>query len=66
MSPAGSLAVFVLDDEPLIRMMIAQMLEELGHYVVAEAGSISDALALAETAAFDLALLRHQRRRRHE
>jgi|SRR5580704_3261588 CheY-like chemotaxis protein len=52
-----TLAVFVLEDEALIRMMIVQMLEELGHRVVAEAGSISAALPLAETADFDLALL---------
>jgi len=57
MSAPTQLAVFVLEDEALIRMMIVQMLEELGHRVVAEAGSLSAALALAETAEFDLALL---------
>ena len=51
------LAVFVVEDEALIRMMIVQMLEELGHRVVAEAGSISEALPMADTATFDLALL---------
>jgi CheY-like chemotaxis protein len=38
-------------------MMTAEMLEELGHRVVAEAGSISVAEPLARTAEFDLALL---------
>jgi CheY-like chemotaxis protein len=57
MSEPGSLSIFILEDEALIRMMIAQMIEELGHRVVAEAGSISQALSLAETTDFDLALL---------
>jgi CheY-like chemotaxis protein len=57
MSRTSNLSVFVLEDKALIRMMIVQMVEELGHRVVAEAGSISDALALVETAEFDLALL---------
>jgi CheY-like chemotaxis protein len=50
-------AIFLLEDEALIRMMIAGMLEELGHSVVAEAGNIHDGERLAQTAAFDLALL---------
>jgi len=53
----AALAVFILEDEALVRMMIIQMVEELGHRVVAEAGSVSEALPLAEQAAFDLALL---------
>jgi CheY-like chemotaxis protein len=57
MSRPSSLSVFVLEDEALIRMMIVQMVEELGHRVVAEAGSIADALVLAGSAEFDLALL---------
>jgi len=38
-------------------MMTAEMLEELGHRVVAEAGTISAAESLARNAEFDLALL---------
>ena len=38
-------------------MMLAQMVEELGHRVVAEAGSVGDAEPLARIAAFDLAIL---------
>lgn len=37
-------------------MMIVEMLEELGHRVVAEAGSIEAAEPLARTSAFDLAV----------
>jgi CheY-like chemotaxis protein len=38
-------------------MMISEMVEELGHIVVAEAGNIEAARHLAETATFDLAIL---------
>jgi hypothetical protein len=34
------LAIFLVEDEALIRMTIVEMLDELGHRVVAEAGSI--------------------------
>lgn len=51
------LAVFVVEDEALIRMMLVDMLEELQHLVIAEAGSIEDAQGLAATATFDLAVL---------
>jgi CheY-like chemotaxis protein len=57
MSPPSGLSIFVLDDEALIRVMIADMVEAMGHRVVAEAGNVAQALTLAETAAFDLALL---------
>jgi CheY-like chemotaxis protein len=50
-------AVFLVEDEALLRMMTAEMLEELGHRVVAEAGTISAAEPLARNAEFDLALL---------
>jgi len=49
-------AVFLVEDEALIRMMIVEMLEELGHRVVAEAGSIQAAEPLARTSVFDLAV----------
>lgn len=49
--------VLLVEDEALIRMMTAQMVEELGHRVVAEAGNIKDAEPLALNAQFDLAIL---------
>jgi CheY-like chemotaxis protein len=49
-------SVFLVEDEALIRMMIVEMLEELGHRVVAEAGSIQTAEPLARTSIFDLAV----------
>jgi CheY-like chemotaxis protein len=57
MDHARQVSIFLVEDEALIRMMIAGMVQELGHRVVAEAGNIHDAQLLAQTAAFDLALL---------
>jgi len=49
--------VFLVEDESLIRMMVAEMVAELGHRVVAEAGSIREATSLAQSAQFDVAIL---------
>jgi CheY-like chemotaxis protein len=50
-------SVFLVEDEALIRMMVVEMLEELGHSVAAEAGGIDEAMRLAQSADFDLAIL---------
>jgi CheY-like chemotaxis protein len=50
-------AIFLVEDNVLIRMMLAAMVEQLGHRVVAQAGTVQEARTLAEIAAFDLALL---------
>ena len=47
----------MVEDEVLLRMMTVEMLEELGHRVVAEAGTISAAEPLARNADFDMAVL---------
>ena len=54
--PLGG-SVFLVEDEVMIRMMVADMLEELGYRVVAEAGEIGEAMKLAQTADFDIAIL---------
>ncbi|HEX3115464.1 MAG TPA: response regulator [Bradyrhizobium sp.] len=54
--PPGS-SVFLVEDEVMIRMMVADMLEELGFRVAAEAGEINEAIRLAQSAEFDLAIL---------
>ena len=54
--PLGG-SVFLVEDEVMIRMMVADMLEELGYRVAAEAGVIGEALRLAESADFDFAIL---------
>ena len=41
----------------MIRMMVVDMLEELGHTVSAEAGRLDQALQLAQSTDFDLAIL---------
>ena len=50
-------SIFLVEDEVMIRMMVADMLEELGYNVAAEAGEIGDALKLAQSVEFDLAIL---------
>jgi DNA-binding response OmpR family regulator len=54
---AKGLRVFLVEDEAMIRMMVVDMIEELGHVVAAEAGQIDQALELAQKADFDLAIL---------
>ena len=53
--PGGS--VFLVEDEVMIRMMVADMLEELGYRVAAEAGEINEAVRLAGSTEFDIAIL---------
>jgi CheY-like chemotaxis protein len=53
--PRGS--VFLVEDEVMIRMMVADMLDELGYTVAAEAGEIDEAMRLAQSTFFDLAIL---------
>ena len=50
-------SVFLVEDEVMIRMMVADMLEELGYSVAAEAGEIGEAVRLAQSTEFDLAIL---------
>ncbi|MGB8400764.1 response regulator [Bradyrhizobium sp.] len=52
-----SCAVFLVEDEIMIRMMVADMLEQLGCSVVAEVGEIGEAIKLAQFTEFDLAIL---------
>ncbi|WP_175619430.1 hypothetical protein [Bradyrhizobium sp. 2S1] len=40
-------SAFVVEDETMIRMMLVEMLEELGHTVAAEAGLLEQAIELA-------------------
>jgi DNA-binding response OmpR family regulator len=51
------LSIFLVEDEVLIRMMIIDMIDELGHHVVAEAGSVAEATPIAASEKFDLAIL---------
>ena len=49
--------MLLVEDEVMIRMMVADMLEELGHSVAGEAGEINQAIKLAQSSEFDLAIL---------
>jgi CheY-like chemotaxis protein len=50
-------SVFLVEDEVMIRMMVADMLEQLGFSVAAEAGEIDEAIRLAQSTDFDFAIL---------
>jgi CheY-like chemotaxis protein len=50
-------SILLVEDEALIRMMLAEMVEELGHRVIAEAGSVVQGRSLAEIEEYDLAIL---------
>jgi CheY-like chemotaxis protein len=54
---ATALSVLLVEDEVMIRMMIVEMLAELGHRVAAETGEIDQAIRLAQNTEFDLAIL---------
>ena len=49
--------VLVVEDELMIRMLLEDMLGELGYAVAAEATRVEEALEAAKTAEFDLAIL---------
>ena len=49
--------VLVVEDEYLIRMLLEDMLGELGYTVAAEAARIEEALEAAKNADFDIAIL---------
>ena len=55
--PAPGTRVFVVEDDAMIRMLLEDMLSELGCTIAAEAGRIEDALEAARTAEFDVAVL---------
>ena len=50
-------SILVVEDEPLIAMMLEDFLESLGHRVHASCESVQDAIAAAEKGGFDVAIL---------
>lgn len=50
-------AILVVEDEPLIAMMLEDFLESLGHRVHASCDNIAEALKHTESGGFDLAIL---------
>jgi len=55
--PAKQAKLLVVEDDVLIRMLLADMLGEIGYTVAAEAASIDEALEATRNSDFDLALL---------
>jgi len=49
--------VLVVEDEPMIRLLLDDMLTDLGYTMAAEAGRLDEALAKAKDGAFDVAIL---------
>ena len=49
--------ILVVEDEPLIAMMLEDFLESLGHAVSATCESVQDALSETDKGGFDLAIL---------
>jgi CheY-like chemotaxis protein len=54
---AAGRRILVVEDEPMIRMLLDGMLSDLGYTMAAEAGAIDEAMALAQQAEFDAAIL---------
>jgi CheY-like chemotaxis protein len=53
----SGLQILVVEDESMVAMMIEDMLEDLGHHVVATVGRMPDASELVLSAGADLAIL---------
>jgi CheY-like chemotaxis protein len=54
---AASKRILVVEDELMIRMLLQDMLADLGHTLAGEAGHIEEAMTLAKQSEFDLAIL---------
>ena len=55
--PGKQAKLLVVEDDALIRMLLADMLGEIGYTVAAEAASIDEALEARRKTDFDLAIL---------
>ena len=54
---AGAHTILIVEDEPLIAMMLEDFLESLGHIVKASCDNVADALRAVEASGFDIAIL---------
>ena len=50
-------SILIVEDEPLIAMMLEDFLDSLGHTVAATCDTVSDALARVGQGGFDLAII---------
>ena len=49
--------VLVVEDEPMIRLLLDDMLTDIGYTMAAEAGGLDEALNVAKQGEFDVAIL---------
>jgi CheY-like chemotaxis protein len=56
-APAAGKRILVVEDELMIRMLLQDMLVDLGYTLAGEAGRIDEALTLARQTEFDVAIL---------
>jgi CheY-like chemotaxis protein len=54
---SASRNILIVEDEPLIAMMLEDFLDSLGHTVVGTAETVQDALAKVEAGGFDVAII---------
>lgn len=58
MTSFKKLSVLIVEDETMIRVLLCDMLEELGHAIAGQTAHVDEALALVRSPlAFDLAIL---------
>jgi CheY-like chemotaxis protein len=56
-APPRATRILIVEDEMMIRMLLEDMLGELGYTVVAQVGRIDEALDAVKTCDFDVAIL---------
>lgn len=54
---SASRTILIVEDEPLIAMMLEDFLESLGHSIAATCDTVGDALSEVDKGGFDLAIL---------
>lgn len=54
---SARLSILIVEDEPLIAMMLEDFLVSLGHSILATVESVGDALARVDAGGFDVAIL---------
>ena len=54
---SASLAILIVEDEPLIAMMLEDFLDSLGHRIVGTVDSVTDAMPYVDDGGFDVAII---------
>ena len=54
---SASRSILIVEDEPLIAMMLEDFLDSLGHQIVGTVDSVADAMARIDEGGFDIAIL---------